>query len=192
MKLLSIALLLMATVSSVAEEVRILTPHNALVIDAVKGKAPQTIYYGTREALPAPSSLSLSSSLTSYPAYGVNTAGETALSVTHADGSLTTQLAFEGMDTRTEGDATTTVLHLKDTLYPFYVDLCYRAYNTVDMIEVWTEITNREKGTVHLAQYASAYLPVRVGNVWLRHLYGSWANAGRTHQNAFASKSFDR
>ena len=177
MKLLSIALLIMAAVPSVAEEVRILTPHNALVIDAVKGKAPQTVYYGTREALPAPSSLS--SSLTSYPAYGVNTAGETALSVTHADGSLTTQLAFEGMDTRTEGDATTTVLHLKDTLYPFYVDLCYRAYNTVDMIEAWTEITNREKGTVHLAQYASAYLPVRVGNVWLRHLYGSWANEAR-------------
>lgn len=163
---------------SMAEEIRIVTPHNALVIEAERGEAPKTLYYGSREALATTRPLG-ETARGLYPAYGVNTSGETALSVTHADGSLTTQLVVEGVDSRVEGDALLTVLHLKDTLYPFYVDVCYRAYNTVDMIETWTEITNKEKNTIDLTQYASAYLPVRVGNVWLRHLHGSWANEAR-------------
>ena len=113
MKLLSIVLLLMTTVSSVAEEVRILTPHNALIIEATQGKSTQTVYYGSREAQ-TQHSFSFSSS--SYPSYGINTAGETALSVTHADGSFATQLAFQSTSTRTEEHASVTVLHLKDTL----------------------------------------------------------------------------
>lgn len=163
-------------IPSTAEEIRIITPNNALVIEAVKGAAPKTLYYGSREAL---TQSSFSSSLPTYPAYGVNTSGETALSITHADGSLTTQLVLEDVESKTEGDATLTVLHLKDTLYPFFVDICYRAFSTVDMIETWTEITNKEKNTIHLSQFASAYLPICIGNVWLRHLHGSWANEAR-------------
>lgn len=165
--------------SSMAEEIKLLTPHNALVIEATQGQSPQIIYYGSREALLIPPISEKAGKGLLYPVYGINTPGETALSVTHADGSLTTQLVVEGVESKSEDDALLTVLHLKDTLYPFYVDICYRAYSTVDMIETWTEITNKEKSTVDLSQYASAYLPVRVGNVWLRHLYGSWANEAR-------------
>ena len=35
---------------------------------------------------------------------------------------------------------------------------------------------------VVLNQFASAYLPIRRGNVWLSSLYGSWANEGRLVQ----------
>lgn len=35
-----------------------------------------------------------------------------------------------------------------------------------------------------LNQFASAYLPIRRGNVWLSSLYGSWANEGRLAQEA--------
>ena len=47
------------------------------------------------------------------------------------------------------------------------------------MIEAWAEITNGEKATVTLTGFASATLPIRRGDVWMSHLYGSWGNEGR-------------
>lgn len=117
-----------------------------------------------------------------YPVYGMNTPAETALSVCHADGNMSTQLVVESVAT-TKADKTQEVtVRLKDKVYPFYVNVCYRAYQDVDIIETWTEITNEEKKPVVLNQFASAYLPIRRGNVWLSSLYGSWANEGRLAQ----------
>jgi len=165
------------------QNITISTPNTELLIEAAKGQTPKYIYYGTRLSATDRQHLA-STGLPLYPAYGLNSAGETALAATHADGSLCTRLAFESQESRTEGDTRLTVLHLKDTLYPFYVDVCYRAYQTVDMIETWTEIRNAEKQTVDLTQYASVCLPVRRGNVWVSHLYGSWANEARVCQEA--------
>ncbi|MFS6554692.1 glycoside hydrolase family 36 N-terminal domain-containing protein, partial [Parabacteroides distasonis] len=52
----------------------------------------------------------------------------------------------------------------------------------LDVIETWTEIRHSEKKNVTLTKFASAQLPVRRGNVWISHLYGSWANEGRVSQ----------
>ena len=71
---------------------------------------------------------------------------------------------------------------MKDKVYPFFANICYKAYQDVDIIEVWTEISHQEKNPVLLNQFASAYLPIRRGEVWLSHLYGSWANEGRLAQ----------
>ena len=49
---------------------------------------------------------------------------------------------------------------MKDKVYPFYIDVFYKAFNDVDVIETWTEISHNEKGTVVLNQFASGYLPV--------------------------------
>ena len=46
------------------------------------------------------------------------------------------------------------------------------------------EISHNEKKPVVLNQFASAYLPIRRGNVWLSSLSGSWANEGRLVQEA--------
>src|SRR5699024_5115034 len=70
-------------------------------------------------------------------------------------------------------------ISLKDKIYPFYVKMYYKAYQDVDIIEIWSEISHQEKKAVILNQFASACLPVRKGNVWLSHLYGAWANEGR-------------
>ena len=95
---------------------------------------------------------------------------------------MSTQLVVESVAT-TKADKTQEVtVRLKDKVYPFYVNVCYRAYQDVDIIETWTEITNEEKKPVVLNQFASAYLPIRRGNVWLSSLYGSWANEGRLAQ----------
>lgn len=45
----------------------------------------------------------------------------------------------------------------------------YKAYQDTDIIEIWSEISHQEKKTVVLNQFASAYLPIRKGDVWLSH-----------------------
>ena len=74
----------------------------------------------------------------------------------HSDGNLSTALVATGCDVKNEGKASVTTVHLKDPVYNIRVDLKYRAYNDVDMIEAWTEILNGEKGTVTLTTFASA------------------------------------
>jgi alpha-galactosidase len=97
----------------------------------------------------------------------------------HVDGNMSTELVATGVDKTSEASATVTTIHLKDPKYPIAVDVKFRAYNDVDMIETWTEIVNNEKGTVTLTTFASACLPIRRGEVWASHLWGSWANEGR-------------
>lgn len=178
-RLLSCALMLCATATSVLAEQVAITAHNIqLVLKADRGKAPEYLYFGSKLSQHDLNNLSVSANgrMDIYPAYGVNPANEAALSVRHSDGNLSTELQVSGVDQKADGQATLTTIHLKDPAYNFFVDLCYRAYNDVDMIEAWSVITNREKGTTTLSQFASAMLPVRRGNVYVSHLYGAWAN----------------
>ena len=110
-----------------------------------------------------------------YPAYGLNTPAEAALAMRHSDGNLSTALVVE--DFQRSGNITT--IQLKDPAYPIIVNLRYKTYQEEDMIEAWTEITNNEKQAVTLTTFASAMLPIRRGDVWLSHFYGSWANEAR-------------
>lgn len=122
------------------------------------------------------------SKLLAYPVYGLNCPSEAALAVKHSDGNMTLQLKVVKVDVLQQNKAELTTILLKDKVYPFYVKMCYKAYQDVDMIEIWSEISHQEKNAVVLNQFASAYLPVRRGNVWLSHLYGAWANEGRLVQ----------
>lgn len=87
---------------------------------------------------------------------------ETALAVKHADGNMTLQLEVLNVTTEKEGNAVTTVVALKDKVYPFFVNVCYRAWQDADVIESWTEISHQEKKPVVLNQFASGYLPSAV------------------------------
>ena len=112
----------------------------------------------------------------------MNCQSETALAVKHGDGNMSLQMEVVKVESDKDASSTLTTVYLKDKVYPFYVNVCYRAYQDVDVIETWTEITHNEKNPVILNQFASAYLPIRRGNVWLSSLYGSWANEGRLLQ----------
>lgn len=167
-----------------AAPIEVATPHTSLVIDATEGAELKQMYYGDRLSAADLAALSNAGGATyaAYPVYGMNCQGETALAVKHADGNMSLQMAVENVTTATEGNATVTRVSMKDKVYPFYVDVCYRAYNDVDIIETWTEIRHDEKGEVALNQFASGYLPIRRGTVWLSSLYGAWANEGRLLQ----------
>ncbi len=162
------------------QQVCVSTPGTSLVLDAPTGGELRYVYYGTKltetdlEQLNAVRNCHQAA----YPVYGMNCAAETALSVRHADGNLSTEMVVEGVSVADTDCATEVSVRMKDKAYPFYVNVCYRAYRDVDIIEAWTEISHAEKKAVVLSQFASAYLPLRRGNVWLSSLYGSWANEG--------------
>lgn len=176
-KLFLLFTLLSAAVGVRAEKVTIAAKNIAIVLDVENGRQPQYLYFGTRLSAADEAALQLPQGgrMDAYPAYGLNTPAEAALAMRHADGNLSTVLVATGVSR--QGNVTT--IHLEDPVYATQVDLKYKAYADVDMIEMWTEITNREKSAVTLTQFASAMLPIRRGNVWLSHLYGSWANEGR-------------
>ena len=167
-----------------AENVCISTPKTSMVINATQGQELKFVYYGEKLSAGDLSNLDHSGlpQFSAYPVYGLNCPGEAALAVRHSDGNMSLQMEVEKTETRTEGNATITTVNMKDKVYPFYIDVCYKAWQDADIIETWTEIRHTEKKAVTLNQFASAYLPIRRGNVWLSSLYGSWANEGQLAQ----------
>lgn len=181
MKFKSMALLMLTmAIPAMADQVTVNTQGMSLILDVEDGQPAKYLYFGSRldERDKANLSVTANGRMDVYPAYGLNTPAESALAMRHADGNMSTALVATGYDSRQEANATVTTIHLKDVVYPVKVDLCYRAYHDVDLIEAWSEITNGEKGTVTLTTFASAMLPIRKGNVWMSHLSGTWASEG--------------
>ena len=175
------ALFCLTAGSAQAEKVVIETKGTSLVLEVEKGQQPKYVYYGTKlsalelQHMQTPNAFGR---MEVYPAYGMNTPAEAALAMRHADGNMSTSLVAENYEKAKvvdKGNLLTSIT-LKDPVYPITVKLNYKAYVNEDLIETWTEITNREKETVTLTTFASAMLPIRRGNVWLSHFYGSWAN----------------
>lgn len=177
------------TITATADNVSITTPTTQMVISANQGEELRYLYYGTRISEKDVETMgSVETPFYSvYPAYGLYCASEPALAVTHADGSLATQMTVQGFETYNETvsqpcvagkgrTAKITKIKLKDTIYDFYVNVCYRTYDDADVIETWTEITNNEKKAVTLRRFDSGFLPIRKGNVWISHEWGSWSN----------------
>ena len=183
-KLLMLAGALALCCGMAAETVEISTPHTSLVLDATKGQELKQLHYGDR--LTAADLAGLNDAggaqYAAYPVYGTICQGETALAVRHTDGNLSLQMEVTGVSKKTEGNATVTTVSMKDKVYPLRVDVCYKTYADADVIETWTEISHEERGTVTLNQFASGYLPIRRGTVWLSSLYGAWANEAQVAQ----------
>jgi len=176
------AAMLCLTVQGVrAEQVVVETQNTSLVLEVEKGQQPKYVYYGAKLSAQELQHLqrpAVFGRMEAYPAYGLNTPAEAALAMRHSDGNLSTALVAEYVEHGEvvgEGNFVTCIT-MKDPVYPITVTLNYKAYVKEDIIEAWTEITNNEKGTVNLTTFASAMLPIRRGNVWLSHFYGSWAN----------------
>ena len=180
--ILTIAALCLTAVGVRAEQVVVQTKSNTMVINVEQGQQPRYVYYGQRlsaQELQHMQRQAVFGRTDVYPAHGMNAPAESALAMRHADGNMSTALVATGVEQRQEQDGTVTVISLKDPVYPTTVKLYYLAYNDVDMIMAWSEINNGEKQTVTLTRFASAVLPIRRGDVWMSHLYGSWGNEAR-------------
>ena len=177
-KLLFFAFLMAGAQTAMAEQVTIQTKNTTMVLNVDEGKQPQYVYYGTKLSDYDLQHLQSHGAgrMNAYPAYGMDCPAEAAIAMRHADGNMSTQLVATG---QVKHEGMITRIPLKDTVYPVTVNLCYMPRPEVDMIEVWTEIENGEAKPVTLTQFASICLPIRRGNVWLSHLYGSWGNEAR-------------
>ena len=131
------------TTSLWAQDVLISTRNTSLLLDAPVGGEERFIYYGDKLSTSDAATLleTEQKTFSAYPVYGLNCPSESALSVTHGDGNMTLQLEVIKVDTRKEQTADITTIRLKDKVYPFYMNLCYRTYPDADIIETWTEIT---------------------------------------------------
>ncbi len=175
---LFVTMLVCLTLGAWARQVVVETRNISLVMEVEEGRAPRYVYFGAKlsaQDLTHIQQPSADGRMDVYPAYGMNTPAEPAFAVTHADGSMATVLNATGVDTRNDGNATLTTIHTADPVYPVMVDIVFKAYRDVDMIETWTEVSTKEKG-ITLTRFASGMLPIRRGDVWVSHLYGSWAN----------------
>lgn len=94
-----------------------------------------------------------------YTPAGTWNLSEPALQVLHADGNPATELKYKAHEVVKQGDSiSTTTITLADPVYPIEVKLCYKVWHAYNLIEQWTEITNRENGNIVLNKYASANL----------------------------------
>ena len=167
--------------SAKAESVHISTPGTSLLLDADKGKKLRHLYYGGKLTDADVKSLKSAhgKGVVAYPDYGLITVPETAIAARHSDGDMTLDLLVDAVvRTEEEGSQLTTV-KMRDSKYPFYVDINYRTYPGEDIIETWTEISHAEAAPVTLTRFASNYLPMRSGDAWMMSLYGNHNNECR-------------
>lgn len=186
---------LLATVSALAAcialaaQVRVTTPSTELLLDVQEGQNLKILYFGTSLSPADLESVRHTgyNGHNAYPAYGLNCPAEAAFAVTYADGNMSADLRVESYGQKTENGQQLTEVLLKDTVYPLAVKVCWRAYQDVDMMETWTEISNLGKKPVVLSRFDSGFLPIRRGEVWLSHLSGAWANEGQLVQEPLVS-----
>lgn len=112
-----------------------------------------------------------------YAVAGINAnMVEPAIAVVHADGNNSLDLVYENHNVKNTADgATLTTVTLKDAVYPFTVQLFYRAWKNEDVIEQWSSIRHTEKGNVMLNKYASANLYFFNRDYFLTSYNGVWA-----------------
>jgi len=175
----------LAATMTASAQLHISTPTTSLLLNAEPGERFEYMYYGAALAdTDIPVVAESEKHVDAYPVYGMDTFNAYTLAATHADGSMATDMRVDKVSESTDKDGSkVTRVSLKDTLYPFYIDVCYRTWPACDVIETWTEIRNNENKAVTLTEFPSAYLPVRRGNVWLSHIDGAWGNEGHlTHE----------
>lgn len=183
-KIIVLCVYLVVTFSVFAKEGELLitTSNTSLVVSAPVGGELQFIYYGdkiTPEEVTQICDAGDAVRCPAYPVFGIECSSEVALQVQHGDGNLSLDMAVTGVSKDEDSEAVFTKITMRDKVYPFEIEVIYKAYKNSDIIETWSEITHSEKNEVRLQQFASAYLPIRKNDVWISHLHGSWANESR-------------
>lgn len=157
------------------------TGNTTMLIDAGKGSEAKILYYGSRLDADAADVIKdagyRGNSL--YPAFGLKGAEEPAISLLQADGGLTLDLRVSEVTSEEWAGGEILAVISSDPVYPVKVKNVFKTYRDEDMIETWTEIENTGRKGLTLTRYYSGHLPIRVGNVWISTLYGTWANEGR-------------
>lgn len=149
------------------------TSGSSLVLKAAKdGRLYQQSYGRVRTAMPDRSPAREDEC---YPPAGNGFMAEPALQVVHADGNISTDLIFVSADTvPVDNNTTLTRIRLKDSFYPFFVTLHFKAYRAEDVIEQWAEIRHEENKPVTLSRFASSAMVIKANTYWLTQFQGNY------------------
>lgn len=129
-----------------------------------------------------------------YTPSGTWNIAEPALQIMHQDGNPSTELEYRAHDTKEiAANVKLTTIRLADPLYKTEVSLFYKIYQKENVFEQWTEIINKEQGSIELKKYASANLYFRNKDFFLTQYSGSWATEmnPETHQLTAGIKVLD-
>lgn len=176
--LLLFFLMLCTSVRAWEGNILVSTPKTSLLLHASNGGDLRFAYYGdklseddyhqifeTWNGLNKPA----------YPVFGSTCNEATALQVEHADGNQTLDLVVQDVKTEQQDNATLTIVEMADKVYPFFVTQFYKAYKAIDVIEVWTEISHKEKKAVKLNRFDSGHIMFRRdNNAWITYMPGGW------------------
>ena len=169
-------LLVVPKASAWEGQVTVSTPNTSMVLHANEGEDLRMDYYGTSlvnvtQLKEAGSDLNFAA----LPTFGtIDMIHLPALQVQHTDGDLNLELKVESYELKEEANAKVHIFTMTDQLKPVTVKVFYKAYNKVDIIETWTEISHNEKGSIILKRFDSGHLTIRRDDVWLTHLHGDW------------------
>ena len=84
------------------------------------------------------------------------------LQVIHADGAVSLRLAEAGREEKSDAASRTTVIRLKDELYPFEVTRHVKTWNDCAAVETWVEVRHGERGPVRILRADSFATQVKV------------------------------
>lgn len=160
-----------------AKDYLISTPNTSLLITATPGEKAKFRYYGSRISEKEVQSVydgGLAFATETYPVFGLNTAGERAMAVTHADGNMTLDLIVEQVRQYDSDEAEVTEIQMKDKVYPFILRQIYKSYKHTDIISTWVEVENKGKKAITLYRFASAFLPLHRADNHMTHFHGHW------------------
>lgn len=116
-----------------------------------------------------------------YPAYGAKFFNAESLKVRFADGVRDLRLSYKDYKIAEDGHLLT--LTLKDIYYPFEVDLCYRIFEGLDLIDRWTVLRNLGPDPAELETFYSANFTVPYSeNLRLTHFSSAWGDEYRLQQ----------
>ncbi len=111
------------------------------------------------------------------------------LQVIHADGAVTLRLKETGRREVEEKGAKHVVISLEDEARPFRVVRHVRAWDDVDAVETWVEISHDESGPVRLVRadsFASA-IDVQAQEVGVLSLAGNWGHEANVSESKVAN-----
>mgnify|MGYP002624228054 CR=1 FL=1 len=158
-------------------DVEVETPNTVMILHADEGSDLRMDYYGAKVAdLLQLREGGAAFNYPAMPAFGcVDATHLYSLQVQHSDGDLNLDLEVTAYQKSSDGNAIVHTFTMQDKLQPVTVNVFYKAWQNVDVIETWTEIVNGEKKSIILKRFDSGHLTLRQGDVWLTHCHGNWA-----------------
>lgn len=154
------------------------TPNTSLGITSdLKGKS-YIQYYGSKISdadLQGLFTLKTNYTSESYPAFGLHSNEDKAITIQMPDGNMSLDLYVTNTEQTTDKNGKILVITMKDKVYPITVKQYFKAYNETDVITTWTDITNLGKKSVKMLRFYSAFMPLTRGDNYACHNHGTWA-----------------